>query len=154
MENRDYAVETIAGRLYSYFSDSSNNDSVYPGFELKHFELTPVEPVTEDLMPCILLLEGQDKIINRSRRDHLGYPLTRSFELHVEVWVPRSENNMREQVVSFYRSARQCVFKNGGRLSDSAGFRETEVMGPYSEPRIGSLGMRILMEIIYKDNNL
>jgi hypothetical protein len=154
MENRENAIAVIAERLYDYFSNSANAEFVYSGFELQHFELTPVEPIDESRMPAILLLEGQDKITNRTRRDFLGYPLTRSFEVHVELWVPHSDGNMRSQVQSFYRLARQCLFKNGGRISDSASFREQEVMGPYSEPRIGSLGMRILIDVIYKDNNL
>jgi len=127
---------------------------VYDGFVLQHFELTPVEQVGVNQMPCILLLEGEDKIVNRSKRDFLGYPLTRSFELHTEVWIPY-QDNMRRNLLSFYQSVRQCVLKQSGKLDQNGSFvRERNVLGPYSEPNKGSLGMRILLEIIYKDNNL
>ena len=150
MLNREIAIKDVADRIYKHFTNP--NVEVYEGFELKHFELTPIESIYASMMPCILLLEGEDTITQRSNRGHLGYPLTRTFDLMGEVWVHGGD--YREKVLAMYREFRQAAFPISGILSGGSAIRESHVLGPFAETHEGSIGMRITMEIIYKDNNL
>ncbi len=150
MLKREEAIKDIAERVYKHFSDPTV--VIYPGFTLQHFELTPMESVDASMMPCILFLEGEDRITRRSTRTHLGYPLTRAFELLGEVWT--HGDNARENILSMYRAFRQVALPITGKLPGGAAVRETQVLGPFAEVHEGSIGMRITMEIIYEDNNL
>lgn len=151
MQKRELAVKDVAELVYSHFTDP--DVTIYDGFTLGHFELTPIESVNAAMMPCVLLLEGDDTIKRRSNRNHLGYPLTRAFHLMGEVWVNDLEN-AREKVLAMYRALRNSAMPSTGRLPSGAAIREVEVLGPFAEVHEGSLGMRITMEIIYEDNNL
>jgi len=151
MQRREEAIKDVADRVYKHFT--SPDTVVYDGFQLKHFELTPIESVNASMMPCILFLEGDDVIQRRSNRTHLGYPLTRAFSLMGEVWVHADEDS-RAKVLAMYKEFRNSAFPISGKLEGGAAIRETQVLGPFAETHEGSIGMRITMEIIYEDNNL
>ena len=151
MENREIAIKDVAEAVYVAFTEKS--EEVYTDFQLKHFELTPIESVTADLMPCVLLLEGEDTVKNRSSRGYLGYPLRRSFDLLGEVWV-HDATDPREKVLAMYRAFRRAALPTSGTLPGGSAIREMQALGPFSETHEGSLGMRIILEILYVDNNL
>lgn len=150
MIQKEESIKNVAETVYQHFIDTDTD--VYDGFQLKHFELTPIESINAAMMPCVLLLEGSDVIKKRSTRSHVGYPLTRAFSLWGEVWVHGT--NAREKVLAMYREFRKAAIPSTGRLPSGAAIQESELLGPFAETHEGSLGMRITMDIIYEDNNL
>jgi hypothetical protein len=145
MDIREECTIEIEDNLYEAFTET---DLPYTEFKLKHFERTPVDPVGIDLMPCVLILEGEDNIKKRTNRTYAGFPVSRAFELMVEVW-----DFDRVKVKSMYFTARKAVLKKGGTLLNGA-IREDKVFGPFTALPEGALGMRIVFELVYEDKEL
>lgn len=144
MENRDDAVLEIMERIHNELT----NNPPYKDFQLVHFELTPVDPIGTDNMPAVLVFEDEDVIIKRATRNNLGFPLVRSLSLMVEVW-----DLDKTRVKQLYRSVRKGMLKNEGRL-DNASIIEKKTVGPFSSGRDGTMGMRLITDITYNENEL
>lgn len=145
--DREKCVTEVQDRVTKYLTDPKTIP--FPGFELMHSELTPVDPVGIELMPCVLFLEGEDEISRRTSRTHAGYPVSRIFSLLIEVWAIE-----RSTVVSMYKTIRKAIFENGaGKLPDGA-IREEKAIGPFTAMPEGAIGIRTIYEITYEDKQL
>jgi len=116
---------------------------------LKKVLRLPDRQIDSSDMPCILIMEGEDKINKRSSRGFLGYPLMRSLSVIVECWDHSSGN-----VENIKKEALEAIQFNSGVLIDQVLIREEKTIGPFNlgVPRI--LGIRIVFEMSYIDNGL
>jgi len=144
MDIRDNAVTDIIERIYNEVT----NNPPYDQFELCHMELTPVDPIGVNSMPAILLFEDEDSIIKRATHNNLGFPLIRTLSLMIEVW-----DLDKDRVKKLYKSTRKGALSNGGLLT-KANVVEKKTVGPYSSGRDGTMGIRLVLEIVYTETEL
>ena len=145
MINRDNAVTEIMDRTNEGIT---GENLPYPDFELKHLELTPVNPVGRNQMPCVLFFEDIDTIIKRTKRDPVGFPLVRTLNLIVELW-----DFDTVKVKQLYLAVRKSILANGGDLGCATAI-ETKNIGPFTALQEGAIGMRIILDVTYIDKNL
>ena len=145
--DREKCVTEIQNRVTNYLTDPETIP--FPEFTLMHSELTPVDPVGTNLMPCVLFLEGEDEISRRSSRTHAGYPVSRVFSFLIEVW-----SVDRATVVGMYKTIRKAIFDDGaGKLPDGA-IREEKAIGPFTSMSEGAIGIRTVYEVTYEDKQI
>ena len=145
MINRESALYEIMDRVYR---GTTIEHIPYKGFELKHFELTPVNPVSSDLMPCILFFEDDDEILKRSTRGNLGFPVVRTLKLMIDVW-----DFTPEKTKQLYMSTRLSALDLDGHLP-TASVREVKTIGPFTTMADSAIGMRLVLAITYTENSL
>ncbi len=124
---------------------------------VKSFKRTPTNPISESDMPCIFMLEGIDNIITPSTRNATGYPARRILEVIFELVTTE-----KTDIKTMYRAMRAAVFTQRGsdpvtfnpRLDENVFIGENRTEGPigYGLPDI--LAMRLILDLVYTDNNL
>lgn len=144
MINRDDALEEIYQRI------KDNKDVL----GLTTFKRTPTEPIDQDQLPCIFMMEGVDNIIEYSKRSKTGYPARRVLEVVLEL-AALSETDIKD----LYRNLRSVVFTVRG--SDPAEFNpivatnafisENRTEGPTGYGLPDTLGMRLVLDLVYTD---
>ena len=124
---------------------------------LTSFKRTPTNPIQDSDMPCVIMLEGIDNIIEHSKRSNSGYPVKRALEVTLEIITSKSTD-----IKSLLRNLRKVVFTERGtdppvynaRLisAERTGFiQEDRTEGPtgYGLPNI--LGMSLVLNLVYTD---
>jgi len=125
------------------------------GIGVLSFKRTPTAPIQEEDMPCIFMLEGTDNIIKHSSRGNTGYPVKRALEVTLEI-----VTNKEADIKTIYRKLRQYVFtsrvsgKFDSRVANNSFIHESRTDGPtgYGLPDI--LGMSLILDLVYVDNDL
>jgi hypothetical protein len=103
--------------------------------------------VTEEYMPCLLIIEGDDTIIKTAGRSYISYPCIRQAEIVVEVW-EASTGDVR----TFRNNVIQRAFANGPQLLPGVVIKEQKTTGPFNMGIYGYLGMQIHFLMTYPDN--
>lgn len=120
---------------------------LYNSLSLKNVMRVPSRAIDEDDMPCILIMEGDDDIVNRSSRDFIGYPCKRKLDVIVECWDLASGN-----VRNICLEARKAVLASKGVLLNGVVINESKTVGPFNLGVPNMLGMRIIFNLFYKDD--
>lgn len=136
MEQRQLGMDEIVKRC----------EPLYNSLNLKNLLLLPDRAVDKDDMPCILILEGDDLIDNRSGRNYLGYPCSRILNVIIECWDFSNGN-----IYNMYKGVREAVLVNKGILLKGVVLREDKCVGPYNLGIPNILGMRVVFNMLYKD---
>jgi len=123
---------------------------------VKTFKWIPTSPIQEEDMPCIFLLEGTDNIIKHSGRSTTGFPAQRVAEVTIELVTSGAVD-----IKALFRKVRQAIFaisdsdpiKYDSRISDKVFFNESRIEGPegYGLPNVK--GMRLILDVVYSDEN-
>lgn len=122
---------------------------------LTSFKRTPTNPIQEEDMPCLFMLEGTDNIIKHSSRANTGFPVRRALEVTLELVTIKSTD-----IKSMYRKLRTSVFTSrttgvfNSRVAEDAFINESRTEGPtgYGLPDV--LGMSLVLDLVYTDNDL
>jgi len=101
------------------------------------------------------MLEGTDNIIKHSSRANTGYPVRRVLEVTLEVATAKSTD-----IKALYRKLRTSVFTSretgafNSKIADNTFINENRTEGPtgYGLPDV--LGMSLVLDLIYTDDNL
>lgn len=126
---------------------------------LVSFRKTPTRPSQLGDLPCVFMLEGPDRIIQKSNRDTLGYPARRVMEVTFESVVNKrgsiSVKNLNSEL-------RRTIFKvrdsdppiYSGVIDDNVFISENRTEGPtgYGLPDIEV--MRLIIDLTYIDGGL
>jgi len=141
MDNRELGVVALEDRLKPIFTLKS----------LKLFERNVDFQVTETHMPCLLIQEGEDNIIARSKRKGSGYPLTRQLDVIVEVWHFSKDavRDLRKEVILH-------TFEGGSILLQSPRvmIEEHKDIGPFNQGIPGVLGRQVIFKMTYFDETI
>lgn len=137
MENRELGLDEVEKRV----------NTLYNSLNLKTVMRTPDRAVDENDMPCVLIMEGDDPIESRGKRDFLGYPCARKLSVIVECWDYTSGD-----VRNIYKEVRKVVQANKGNLLTGVVIREEKAIGPFNLNIPGILGMRIVFGLLYQDS--
>ena len=127
---------------------------------LTSLKRTPIVPVSERDLPCILIHEGDDTVIAYSQRTQNGYPMTRQLEVILEI-ITKSDVDIK----ALYRNLRSVVFSEKGsdpqvfnaRLvpgNKTTFIRENHTEGPTGNGLPSILSMRLVLDLIYVDGGL
>jgi hypothetical protein len=105
--------------------------------------------VTDDYMPCLLIIEGEDRIIKETGRSYLVYPCIREVDIAVEVWDFSTSDirQMRKNVILY-------AFANGPKLLQDVVIKEVRTIGPINHGIPKVLGMQIHFLMTYPDNTI
>ncbi len=125
---------------------------------LVSFKRTPTNPISDSDMPCVIMLEGVDNIIEHGTRNNSGYPVRRALEVTLELITTKDT-----AIKTTLRSLRKAVFTERGtdppvysaRLvpNTRTGFiSESRTEGPtgYGLPNV--LGMSLVLDLVYTDD--
>lgn len=121
---------------------------LFSSYPLNYFMRNPDETVIKTHMPCVLIMEGEDSIKSYSQRTYAGYPCKRDFEVFVEVWDLKDGDvrDLKKQSLAL------ALGNASGVLLNNVTVREKKTIGPFNFGLPGVEGMRIILEISYKDN--
>jgi len=119
---------------------------LYNSLSLKGVIRLPDKSIDESDMPCVLIMEGDDKIIKYANRDFLGYPCNRSLNVIVECW-DYSTGDVR----NIHKEVRKAVLADKGILLSGVIIREQQTIGPFNLNIPNVLGMRIVFNMNYTD---
>lgn len=141
MENRDLGVDVVFNLI------KSNKDFLGINF----LSLNPTEPFNPDLIPGVILFEGEDVITKRRSSQYIGYPATREMNLIIETWAAE-ENPMNAALKALYQKVRSTVFVTNGVLLKGVTLREEKTIGPYSYNTPGIVGIQLVCKLGYVDS--
>ena len=148
MDDRDAGIVEIMKRA-TVLTEASADPRVVI------LDLNPEYRIKSKHMPAVLLFELDDKIVERSSRDFIGYPARRRLELVFELWVhDETPKVAKEKLRKLYQGSRIAVLADGGRLSGKCAIREESMFGPYYPGVPGVLGIGVTCHMIYTDVGL
>lgn len=147
MKNREDALVEIYNRI----------KSKRVSLGIKTFKRTPTEPIVQENLPCIFMLEELDTVITHSKRNATGYPARRVLEVVLELVTDKDTN-----IKTLYRDLRSTIFTVQDsdppvytpKLANESFINENRTEGPtgYGLPDV--LGMRLVLDLVYTDNGL
>ena len=124
---------------------------------VKTFKRVPTDPIQDDDMPCIFMLEEIDNVIKQTNRNNTGYPTQRVLEVILELVTTKDVD-----IKTMYRNMRQTVFaiigsdplRYDARIAQNVFITENRTEGPvgYGLPDI--LSMRLVLDLVYTDDVL
>ena len=116
------------------------------GLIKKVFEY-PDRQVDASDMPCVIVMQGEDKIVKRSTRNYLGYPCGRELIIVVECWdhSSGSVSTIRDTIL-------EAILQNSGILIPKVLIREQKQIGPFNLGVPKVLGIRMYFEMNYTDD--
>jgi hypothetical protein len=140
MEKRELALIELEERIKPLFG-------AYP---LNYFKRNPSTKIDESKIPAVIIMEGIDNIIKRSRRDPLGYPVERDFNVIIEAWDYDYDNggdvkDLRKQIL-------RLALVNDGKLITGVHVKEKQTSGPDNLGIPGILGMQVVLQMFYVDS--
>lgn len=109
---------------------------------------SPDKQVTEEDIPCAIMVEDEDVIIKYSNRDPLGYPCERKLNVIFQFWDKSDTGDVRNILIQ----ARQLIFANKGQLAQGVFIKEASILGPFNQGIPKTHGMQLNTFFIYKDN--
>jgi len=125
---------------------------------LASFKQTPTEPIKDDDLPCVVMIEGVDNVIVHSSKNNAGYPVRRVLEVTLELITTKDT-----EIKTLLRDLRRIVFTErntdppvyNARLLPSGrtgSIQESRTEGPtgYGLPDI--LGMSLVLDLVYTDD--
>lgn len=121
------------------------------------FKETPSGEISPDKLPCVLMEEGVDSIIEHSGRKKSGYPARRILEVSFECIVNSKSVSPR----NFCKDVRRCLFLEKGsdtqiniNVAELSFIKENRMEGPfgYGLPNIN--GMKLILDLIYIDDGI
>lgn len=126
---------------------------------LVSFRRIPTTPSDLGDLPCVFMLEGIDRIIQKSNRNTLGYPAKRLMEVPFEVFVNKKGSI---SVKTLTKSLRRTIFKirdsnppeYSGVIGDNVFISENRTEGPMSYGLPDIEGMRLVIDLTYIDGGL
>ena len=122
--------------------------SLMQSYPLKYFKRSPTRTITQDDVPALLILEGEDIIIKRSSKNYLGYPLQRALEIIVEIWDFTEDSDVKQLREEVLKEA----LENNGILAEGIIVREKKTIGPFNLNVPDVLAMQIVFEMVYRDD--
>ena len=123
---------------------------------LSTFIRTPSNPIQDDAMPCVFMIEGIDNVVKQTNRSNTGYPVRRVLEVILELVTTKDSD-----IKVMYRLLRQAVFLPivssevyDARIAENVFISENRTEGPvgYGLPDI--LAMRLVLDLVYTDDVL
>lgn len=121
---------------------------------LTTFKRNPTSPATELDLPCILMAEGTDMVIEHSKRNKTGYPARRVLEVALEI-IASKEVDIKQ----LFQDVRRVVFTERGSdpvkftpvVAENTFINENRTEGPtgYGLPDV--IGMVLVLDLVYTD---
>lgn len=136
MESREAGLQV----LYNRIKDARTV------LNIRTFRRNPSNPIKEDDLLCIFMLEQIDRITKPSTRGYSGYPCSRTLEVVFEI-ICDEDFDIRD----FYCDFRSVVLSDPV-LASGCIVRETKAVGPYSHNTPNIVGMQLVCEMTYIDS--
>jgi len=125
---------------------------------LKKYRNVPTRPFSEDDLPAVAIMEGNDDIVKRNSRNPQGFPFKRESELIIEVVAAKEdENGDPVDIKNIYRIVRASVLQNPWLVAPTSSIEgvpavEMRKEGPMAYGLPGILSMRLVLGIMYQDD--
>ena len=150
IDNREDSLLEIKARIAANRGD----------LEIASFKRTPTSPISDEDMPCIVMLEGDDKITDFSKRSNAGYPVRRALEVTLEL-ITTKETDIKaklkdlRRIVFTQRDTDPPIFNSRLVPEGRIGFiQESGTLGPTGYGLPGILGMNLVLDLVYTDDVL
>lgn len=152
MDYREQALTEIANRI------KRDRDVL----ELKTFRWNNNNTSDKEEVPIVYMFEGDDKIINHSNRNKIGYPARRELEVEMEIVVKKDKTLLK----SIYKKLRRAIFceredsenliiwKPNNVVAKNCFIVEKRIKGPgtYEIPEL--IGIKMTLGLSYTDNGI
>lgn len=136
MEKREQGLLEIYNRV----------KNVKDAFGIKAFFRAPTDPITQEVLPCIFMIEDNDEIQEYTARGGTGYPAKRKLEVVLEMVAVRDYD-----IKQLYRDVRTAVFTGGPLVAEGTFIREIRAEGPAGYDLPDVIGMRLVLALFYND---
>lgn len=121
---------------------------------LTKFKRNPTRPAVEEDLPCVFMIEGNDIVIEHSKRSKTGYPAKRVMEVTIEI-ITTKEVNIKQ----LFQDIRRVIFTEPDSdpiaytpiVAENTFISENRTEGPsgYGLPDI--VGMALVLDLVYTD---
>lgn len=135
-DNRELGIKEIVKRIGPKINDDT----------ISNIDRWPCPPPKDEDLPYVLILEGDDVVKVRTRRDFIGYPCERAFTVIVETWT-----KVGSDVRSLEKELKALILKDGGKLGKSILLREVKTVGPINSAIPTIIGIRTFYSMSYID---
>ena len=128
----------------------------YQDIGLKTYRRNPTKALNDDQFPYIIMDEGVDQVIDKSKRGRTGHQQRRVLEVIFEIGI----NNSTEDIKTMFLEVRKALFAQRGTslqkynnvLAENTFIEENRTEGPTGVDIPDILVMRLVLDLIYTDN--
>jgi len=134
--NREAGMTELMARL----------NPLFVSVPLKYIERNPSRQIKDNEIPAVLVYEVDDIIVATSKRDFLGYPVLRAFEIVIELW-----DWATGDVMALKTEVCKAALASSGVLAQGVTICEKQMSGPANYNIPAAQALKVVFEMKYKD---